>query len=237
MIYCFDIDGTITHTEKNYYKKTTPDMRMIEKINHLYDMGHEIIFFTARGATSGIDWTEVTKSQLKEWGVRYHQLVMNQKPHFDLLIDDKCINVEEWKKNMFSKKRGFLAGSFDLIHPGYIKMWKDAKTICDYLIVGLQTDPTLDRPSKNKPIHSIEERYIMLSAIKYIDEIIIYETEKDLYELLTKLNLDIRILGSDYQDVKYNGYDLNIPIHFHERNHNWSATNLRKKIKNEEIKQ
>ena len=75
----------------------------------------------------------------------------------------------------------------------------------------------------------------MLSAIKYIDEIVIYETEKDLYKLLKKLNLDVRILGSDYEGVKYNGHDLDIPIYFHERDHDWSATELRKKIKNEEI--
>tara|TARA_Y100000034_G_C6879821_1_gene402954 strand:+ start:940 stop:1650 length:711 start_codon:yes stop_codon:yes gene_type:complete len=235
MIYCFDIDGTVCSTEQNYYKESLPDVVMIEKVNQLYDEGHTIIYFTARGSVSNVDWSIFTGSQLKKWGAKYHQLVMNKKPHFDLLVDDKCINVEEWKKRVFPKKRGFIAGSFDLMHPGYVKMWEDAKTVCDHLIVGLQTDPTMDRPSKSKPIHSIEERYLMLSAIKYIDEIVIYETEKDLYKLLKKLNLDVRILGSDYEGVKYNGHDLDIPIYFHERDHDWSATELRKKIKNEEI--
>jgi len=233
MIYCFDIDGTICRTEKNFYNEALPDIRMIEKVNQLYTEGHTIIYFTARGSVSGIDWTSFTESQLEGWGAKYHELVMNKKPHFDLLVDDKCINVEEWKKNVFLKKRGFIAGSFDLIHPGYIRMWKDAKTVCDHLIIGLQTDPTIDRPLKNKPVHSIQERQDMLSAIKYIDEIIVYETEKDLYNLLNKLNLDVRILGSDYFGAEYNGCDLDIPVYFHQRNHDWSATNLREKIRGE----
>ena len=109
-------------------------------------------------------------------------------------------------------------------------MLKDAKSQCDYLIIGLQTDPTIDRPEKNKPIQSFEERYIQLKAIKYIDEIIKYETEEDLYKLLKDLNPDIRILGSDYKGKKFTGDDLNIKLYFHNRNHNFSSTNLRKKI-------
>jgi len=110
-------------------------------------------------------------------------------------------------------------------------MLKDAKKQCDKLIVGLQTDPTLDRPEKNKPIQSYEERYIQLEAVKYVDEIIKYETEEELYQLLKVLQPDVRILGSDYEDGRYyTGIELNIPIHFHQRNHNYSSTNIRKKI-------
>ena len=109
-------------------------------------------------------------------------------------------------------------------------MLKDAKEQCDYLIVGLQTDPTLDRPEKNKPIQSIEERKIQLEAVKYIDEIIIYNSEKDLYKILKKLKPDIRILGSDYKNKKFTGDDLNIKIYYHHRNHNFSTSNLRRNI-------
>ena len=231
MIYCFDIDGTITETQGNDYEGALPNQLMIDKINSLFEEGHRIIFFTARGGTSGIDWSEFTEKQLKEWGIKYHDLIMNQKPHFDLLIDDKCVNVEAWKKQNIPQRKGFLAGCFDVIHPGYVKMWQDAKTVCDYLIVGLQTDPTIDRPSKMKPLLSVEDRKVILLSIKYIDEIVVYETEDDLYELLKTLDYDVRILGSDYKEVKYNGYNLDKPVHFHDRTHGWSATKFKNKIK------
>jgi glycerol-3-phosphate cytidylyltransferase len=111
-------------------------------------------------------------------------------------------------------------------------MLKDAKEQCDKLIVGLQTDPTIDRPEKNKPIQSFEERKIQLEAVKYVDEIVEYETENELYELLKTLIPDVRILGTDYIEKSFTGDDLNIPIYFHKRNHDYSTSNLRKKIIN-----
>ena len=110
-------------------------------------------------------------------------------------------------------------------------MLKDAKKQCDYLIVGLQTDPTIDRPqTKNKPIQSIEERTIQLKAVKYIDKIITYSTEEELYHLLKEINPDIRILGSDYKNKSFTGNDLNIKIYYHDRDHNFSTTSIREKI-------
>ena len=130
-----------------------------------------------------------------------------------------------------NKKIVFTCSCFDLLHAGHILMLKDAKQQCDYLVAGLQTDPTIDRPlEKNSPIQSIKERKIQLDAVKYVDEIIIYNSEKDLYELLKKLNPDIRILGSDYKNKNFTGNDLNIKIYYHKRNHNFSSTNLRHKI-------
>ena len=127
--------------------------------------------------------------------------------------------------------RGIIAGCFDIIHPGYILMFEDAKNVCDYLIVALQSDPTIDRPEKNKTVQTLQERIIILNAIKHIDEIITYNTEEDLYELLKNNSIDVRVLGTDYKDKKFTGDDLNIPIHFHERSHEWSATNLKIKIR------
>ena len=115
MIYCVDIDGTICQTRENFYKEAIPKKDIIEKINYLYDSGHIIKYYTARGGTSGIDWADLTIKQLNEWGAKYHKLIMNQKPHFDLLIDDKCINIEAWKKLNGLGKRGFIAGSFEVI--------------------------------------------------------------------------------------------------------------------------
>ena len=112
-------------------------------------------------------------------------------------------------------------------------MLKDAKSKCDLLIVGLQKDPTLDRPEKNKPILSLEERQISLESIKYIDYIIIYEREKDLLDILDKLNPDVRILGSDYVDKAFTGKDKNIEVYYHDRFiHSYSTSKLRKRVYN-----
>ena len=131
-----------------------------------------------------------------------------------------------------NKKIGFTCSCFDLLHAGHILMLKDAKEQCDYLVVGLQTDPTLDRPEKNKPIQSQKERYIQLEAIKYIDDIFVYDTEASLLDLLKLVKPDVRILGSDYKGKSFTGGDLNIPIYYHKRNHNYSSSNLRKEIIN-----
>ena len=132
---------------------------------------------------------------------------------------------------MSKRKTGFTCSCFDLLHAGHVLMLKDAKQQCDYLVVGLQTDPTIDRPdTKNKPIQTYEERYIQLEAIKYVDEILKYNTEKDLFEMLRLLRPNVRILGSDYEGKYFTGSELNIPIYYHNRNHNFSSTNLRKKL-------
>ena len=129
-----------------------------------------------------------------------------------------------------NKKIGFTCSCFDLLHAGHLIMLKDAKSQCDKLIVGLQTDPSVDRKDKNKPIQTLEERKIQLEAVKYIDEIIVYETENDLQKLLFELDPDVRILGSDWKRLPFTGYSLHIPIYFHDRTHNYSTSSLRKKI-------
>ena len=135
--------------------------------------------------------------------------------------------------NKKNRTIGFTCSCFDLLHAGHILMLKDAKNQCDHLVVGLQSNPTIDRPKiKNKPIQSLAERKIQLEAVKYIDEIIIYNTEDELYKLLENLNPDIRILGSDYKGKSFTGDDLNINIYYHNREHNYSSTNLRKLIRN-----
>ncbi len=125
---------------------------------------------------------------------------------------------------------GIVASCFDLLHAGHCLMLKDARAQCDYLIAALQTDPTIDRPNKNKPIQSLAERRIQLESIKYIDEIQIYETEHDLVQLLHEVRPDVRILGSDYEGKKFTGDHLDIKIYFHNRDHDWSTSALRKKI-------
>ena len=134
-----------------------------------------------------------------------------------------------------NKKIGFTCSCFDLLHAGHILMLKDAKSQCDKLIVGLQTDPTLDRPEKNKPIQSLEERYHQLKGCKYVDFIINYNNEDELYNLIKDLKPDVRILGSDWKNKNYTGYDLDTKIYWHNRNHDYSTSNLRKRVFDAEV--
>lgn len=127
-------------------------------------------------------------------------------------------------------KTGFVASCFDLFHAGHIMMLKEAKNQCDYLIVGLQTDPTVDRPEKNKPIQSIFERHIQLEACKYVDEIVVYATEKDLMDVLQSFPIDVRIIGEEYQHKSFTGKELPIEIYYNKRRHSFSTSELRQRV-------
>lgn len=126
---------------------------------------------------------------------------------------------------------GLICGSFDVIHPGYIKMFIDTKRVCDKLLIALQSDPTVDRPYKEKPLQTAEEREFILRSIKYVDNVIHYTTEADLYNILKTDVYDVRILGSDYINSDYTGKDLNRPVYFHDRNHKYSTTEYKRKIR------
>jgi len=131
-----------------------------------------------------------------------------------------------------SRKNGILIGSFDVLHLGYIKAFKECKKNCKNLTIYLHADPSLERPNKIRPIHSIEERKEMLLSTRYVDDIIVYDTEAELYNLLkTNLkNIDVRFLGDDYFNKDFTGKDLNIPLHFIKRDHGWSTTRYKKLI-------
>ena len=134
-------------------------------------------------------------------------------------------------KKLSNKLIGFTCGSLDLLHAGHVLMLKECKAQCDYLIVGLQTDPSIDRPDKHKPIETVEERMIRLQGCKYVDKIIVYEREVDLYNLLKELNPDIRFVGEDHRGSHVTGDDLPIKIIYNSRNHNHSSSNLIERIK------
>lgn len=128
-------------------------------------------------------------------------------------------------------KIGFTASCFDLLHAGHCLMLKDGKSHCDLLIAALQIDPTVDRPFKNKPIQSLEERLIQLNSNKYVDQIELYTTEEDLENLLKIIKPDIRIVGSDYVGKPITGQQYSKEIYYHDRSiHSWSSTHLRKRI-------
>lgn len=135
---------------------------------------------------------------------------------------------------------GFTCSSWDLLHAGHILMLAECKQICDYLIVGVQSDPTVDRPgTKNKPVQSIVERYVQLSAVKFVDEIIVYNTEKDLEDMLMFLPISVRIIGEEYKDKDFTGKqiceDRGIKIWFNSRSHRFSSSELRQRTYQSEL--
>ena len=137
-------------------------------------------------------------------------------------------------------KIGITFSTFDLLHAGHIAMLAEAKNHCDYLIAGLQTDPTIDRPdSKNPPVQSIVERQIQLSAVRYVDETVVYQTEKDLEDILLTLPIDVRILGIEYAEKDFTGknicFDRGIELVFNQRDHSFSSSNLRKRVAHAEM--
>ena len=132
-------------------------------------------------------------------------------------------------------KIGFTCATFDLLHAGHVQMLREAKDQCDYLICGLQVDPSIDRKEKNSPVQTIVERYSQLHACRYVDEIIPYQTEKDLEDILTMYHIDIRILGEEYREKDFTGKNIcqgrNVDLYFNKRDHRFSTTDLRNRVK------
>tara|TARA_B100000424_G_scaffold243876_1_gene213765 strand:+ start:360 stop:776 length:417 start_codon:yes stop_codon:yes gene_type:complete len=132
-------------------------------------------------------------------------------------------------------KKGITFGAFDLFHAGHILMLQEAKTVCDYLIVCIQTDPSIDRKSKNSPVQSITEREIQVTACRYVDEVLVYETENDLLQILEETEWDIRILGDEYKDKDFTGRDLYLDrCYFNKRPHSFSSSELRLRVTKKE---
>lgn len=132
-------------------------------------------------------------------------------------------------------KVGITFSTFDLLHAGHIAMLRDAKEHCDYLIAALQSDPTIDRPdTKNPPVQTMVERYTQLAAVKYVDEVIPYQTEKDVEDILEMYNIDMRVLGEEYRDKDFTGKEIcrrrGIQLYFNKRDHRFSSTDLRQRV-------
>jgi glycerol-3-phosphate cytidylyltransferase len=142
--------------------------------------------------------------------------------------------------DMVSKPIGFTCSTFDLLHAGHILMLAEAKSVCDYLIVALQTDPSIDRPdTKNKPVQSVVERYVQLSAVKFVDQIIVYQTEKDLEDMLMFLPITVRFIGEEYEGKEFTGKDIcedrGIKIWYNSRKHRFSSSELRQRTYQSEL--
>ena len=137
-----------------------------------------------------------------------------------------------------NKRIGFTCSTFDLLHAGHVAMLREAKEHCDYLICGLQTDPTIDRPdTKNAPVQTLVERYTQLNAVEYVDEIIPYQTEQDLVDIFSMYHITVRVLGEEYREKDFTGKDIcrkrGIDLYFKKREHRFSTTDLRERVSNE----
>jgi glycerol-3-phosphate cytidylyltransferase len=141
---------------------------------------------------------------------------------------------------MKDKIVGITFSTFDLLHAGHIGMLREAKDNCEYLICGLQVDPSLDRPEKNKPVQTLVERYAQLNAVKFVDEIVPYQSEQDVNDILQLFDLDIRFLGEEYRENEFTGKDIcrkrGIQLHFNKREHRFSSSDLRKRVASRENK-
>ena len=144
-------------------------------------------------------------------------------------IPKRCSYLSHNVSNCLIMNIGFTCSCFDLFHAGHIMMLKECKDNCDYLIVGLQTDPTIDRPEKNKPIQTVFERFIQLQACKYIDEIVVYATESELLDVLRSYKLNTRFVGEEYRAKEFTGKDL-VHVHYNSRKHSFSTTELRQRV-------
>jgi len=133
---------------------------------------------------------------------------------------------------------GFTASTFDLLHAGHVAMLREASSVCEKLIVGLQVDPSIDRDTKNPPVQTLVERYVQLSAVRYVDEIVVYQTETDLQDILSMLQIDVRILGDEYKNKDFTGKDIckrrGIQLYFNKRDHRFSSSELRRRVANRE---
>ena len=137
-------------------------------------------------------------------------------------------------------KYGITFSTFDLLHAGHVQMLREAKSQCDYLICGLQMDPSLDRAEKNAPVQTVVERYTQLKGLRYVDEIIPYNSEKDVEDILTMYDIDVRILGEEYRELDFTGKDIckkrGIQLYFNKRDHRFSSSDLRKRVCEREMK-
>lgn len=227
-VYAFDLDGTLCHTPNgNDYANSTPIKSRIIHANRLFAKGNRIIIYTARGCKTGLTshLEALTKHQLKEWKISHHELVMGQKIHYDILVDDKAISADRWEKEQELGTLGIISGSFDVLHPGYIKMFKEAELVCSRILVALQ------EKGKRQPILSVEDRIERMMALRCVNKVITYTTEEDLVRVLKANSPHVRILGNDYIGKDYTGMHLGQDVHYVDRSHGWSTTRFLDKLR------
>lgn len=192
MRYAFDIDGTICELAKDHdYSKTHPFQDVVDSVNFLHSQGHHIVMFTARGGASGRNWHDLTVRQLKDWGVKYHELVDKGKPNVDFFIDDKAINALDWRSKIQNKSEiGIASGYFNPLHLGHLEYLNAAKQRCKYLIVIVNNDLQVSL-KKSKLFMNESHRQKIIANLKAVDECVIsIDTNKAQVTTLEKIILE-----------------------------------------------
>lgn len=224
--YCFDIDDTLLKYHGDY-TLSTPIQSRIDRVNRLYEDGHRIILMTARGKSSGKDYSDLTKQQMQEFGIKHHELIMNQKPNADLFIDDKGINVVDWDKS--AEAVVWLNGCFDILHRGHIEMFKYASSLGCRLVVGTDTDERIKRlKGSSRPVNKLEDRMEMLRSFKWISEVVSFDSDDELCSWLMYYQPKYRVLGGDYkqQNSRIVGIEHSGELKFFERYLDYSTSEI-----------
>ena len=199
MIYCFDVDGTICTLTNGKYRRAKPIQTMIDRINQLFDLGHYIKIYTARGMTKSDPkkWYMLTHEQLQKWGVKYHSLIMG-KPSADFYVDDKAVPAEKFVGQL-TVPLVFTNGCFDIIHAGHIKLLREASRYGN-VVVGVNSDNSVKRiKGDSRPINNLDARMTVLSAIRYIWHVVDFDEDTP-ENLIKELKPDILVKGSDWKE-------------------------------------
>ena len=202
MIYCIDVDGTLC-TLSNHYVDAKPIKKMIDKVNALYDAGHTIKIYTARGQATGVSYTDLTRKQLEEWEVKYHHLIMG-KPSADIYVDDKARTPYSF--DLEKTDMVFTNGCFDIIHAGHIKLLKEAACY-GRVVVGLNSDRSVSKLKEGRPINDEESRRIVLSSISYVWNVVMFGQETP-EQLIQQLKPNVLVKGSDWKGKEIAGAEF-----------------------------
>ncbi len=188
MTYCFDIDGTICNKDVKYENaKAYPSV--VAKINSLYDEGHTIILYTARGSKSGLDWTDLTNQQIKKWGIKCHEVKLG-KPFYDLMIDDRAINADLWRSRL-NLRTCLITGVFDLLNIELCAQLKRLRKKFNNIVVAIQSDPSLEDKNAKSPKTTLKDRITILKSIRDIDEILVFRVNSDINPIASQIQAEI----------------------------------------------
>ena len=227
LCYVVDVDGTVCNDTRGDYHSAKPIPHRIEYFNKLFDQGHEVHYWTARGGHSGINWSTVTRQQLDDWGAKYTTFATGKKP-YDVLVDDRAFNADLFF-SVLSKSKIFVNGTFDILHTGHLSMLKYAKNL-GIVTVAIDSDERVKKlKGPTRPVNSEYERKEMLLSLKYVDNVIIFNTDEELRELVGQH--DTMVKGADYKDKPIIGQDVCKELVFFDVIQGFSTTNKIKQIK------
>lgn len=198
MTYCFDIDGTICNKDVEY-EKAIPYPSVIVKINSLYDEGHTIILYTARGSKTGLDWTELTNQQIKKWGIKCHEVKLG-KPFYDLMIDDRAINADLWRSKL-NLKTCLVTGVFELLDADLCTQLQRLRKRYNNIVAAIQSDPILDDENAESPKTSLEDRITMLKSMRNIDEVVVFRIKSDIKPIASQVRAEVVETAGQEEEV------------------------------------